>query len=115
MVMMGRQGDISFNRQALQDKIAAFPQSPGVYLMKNADGDILYVGKAANLRNRVRSYFTAGQRLTPKLQRMVSRVNDFDLFITTSEQEALILELKWDLQIRYSLDRTSELWKTSRH
>ena len=61
--------------------------------MKDADGDILYVGKAANLHQRVRSYFGAGQKLSPKLQRMVARVADLDFFVARSEQEALILEL----------------------
>jgi excinuclease ABC subunit C len=61
--------------------------------MKDAEGNILYIGKAANLHQRVRSYFSAGQKLTPKLERMVARVDDFDFFVTTSEQEALILEL----------------------
>jgi len=61
--------------------------------MRDAEGNILYVGKAANLRHRVGSYFGAGQKLSLKLQRMVARVNDFDFFVTSSEQEALILEL----------------------
>ena len=61
--------------------------------MRDAEGNILYVGKAANLRHRVRSYFGAGQKLSPKMLRMVMRVNDLDFFVTTSEQEALILEL----------------------
>jgi len=61
--------------------------------MKDAEGNILYVGKAANLHQRVRSYFSAGQKLSLKLERMVARVNDFDFFVTASEQEALILEL----------------------
>jgi len=61
--------------------------------MKDAEGNILYVGKAANLRQRVRSYFSAGQKLSPKVERMVARVGDFDFFVSTSEQEALILEL----------------------
>ena len=61
--------------------------------MRDADGGILYIGKAANLHHRVRSYFSAGQKLSPKLKRMVAQVNDFDFFVTTSEQEALILEL----------------------
>ncbi len=69
------------------------PANPGVYLFRDAEGSILYVGKAANLRQRVRSYFSPGQRLTPKLQRLVARVNDFDFLVTGSEQEALILEL----------------------
>jgi excinuclease ABC subunit C len=61
--------------------------------MRDAEGNILYVGKAANLQNRVRSYFSAGQKLPPKLQRMIARVADIDFFVTSSEQEALILEL----------------------
>jgi excinuclease ABC subunit C len=77
----------------LTEQLRGLPTSPGVYLMKDAEGNILYVGKAANLRHRVGSYFGAGQKLTPKLQRMVSKVNDLDYFVTGSEQEALILEL----------------------
>lgn len=74
-------------------QLKQIPTTPGVYLMKDAEGNILYVGKAANLHQRVRSYFSAGQKLSPKLERMVARVDDFDFFVTTSEQEALILEL----------------------
>jgi len=60
--------------------------------MRDSEGNILYVGKAANLPHRVRSYFGAGQKLSPKIQRMVERVHDIDFFVTNSEQEALILE-----------------------
>ena len=74
-------------------QLKQIPTTPGVYLMKDAEGIILYVGKAANLHQRVRSYFSAGQKLSPKLQRMVARVEDIDFFVTGSEQEALILEL----------------------
>ncbi len=74
------------------EQLKQLPASPGVYLMKDAEGNILYVGKAANLHHRVRSYFGASQKLSPKLERMVARVNDLDFFITNSEQEALILE-----------------------
>ena len=77
----------------ITEQLRQLPTSPGVYLMRDADGGILYIGKAANLHHRVRSYFSAGQKLSPKLKRMVARVNDFDFFVTTSEQEALILEL----------------------
>jgi len=77
----------------IAEQLKQLPINPGVYLMKDAEGNILYVGKAANLRHRLRSYFSPGQKSSPKLQRMVSRVNDLDFFITTSEQEALILEL----------------------
>jgi len=77
----------------IAEQIRGLPNSPGVYLMKDAEGNILYVGKAANLRHRVSSYFGAGQKLTPKLKRMVSKVIDLDYFVTASEQEALVLEL----------------------
>jgi len=77
----------------IAEQLKQLPTSPGVYLMRDAEGNILYVGKAANLHQRVRSYFSAGQKLSPKLERMVARVTDFDFFVTTSEQEALILEL----------------------
>ena len=77
----------------VSEQLERLPVSPGVYLMKGASGNIMYVGKAANLRSRVRSYFTAGQKLSPKLARLVSRVANLDFFVTASEQEALILEL----------------------
>ena len=77
----------------LVEQLQQLPTSPGVYLMRDDEGNILYVGKAANLRQRVRSYFSTGQKLSPKLQRLVCRVNDLDFFVTNSEQEALILEL----------------------
>jgi excinuclease ABC subunit C len=66
--------------------------SPGVYLFKDASSLILYVGKAANLRNRVRSYFGSTLGLTSKIRRMVERAADFECFITSTESEALILE-----------------------
>jgi excinuclease ABC subunit C len=75
------------------EQLKQLPVAPGVYLMKDAAGNIIYVGKAANLSKRVRSYFTSGQKLSAKAQRMVSRVRDIDFFVTSSEQEALILEL----------------------
>ncbi|MBE9513362.1 MAG: excinuclease ABC subunit UvrC [Chloroflexi bacterium] len=75
------------------EQLERLPVSPGVYLMKDAAGNIIYVGKAANLRSRVRSYFGTGQKLSPKLERLVSHVSDLDFFVTSSEPEALILEL----------------------
>ena len=77
----------------IAEQLGQLPTSPGVYLFKDTPGNILYVGKAANLRNRVRSYFGIQQKLSPKLQRMVARVSDLEFFVTASEQEALILEL----------------------
>ena len=75
------------------EQIKQLPANPGVYLMRDAEGGILYVGKAANLRHRVRSYFGAGQKLSPKLLKMVGGIADIDFYVTSSEQEALILEL----------------------
>lgn len=77
----------------IPEQLRGLPPTPGVYLFKDAEGNIIYVGKAASLRHRVSSYFGAGQKLTPKIQRMVSRVADLEYFVTASEQEALILEL----------------------
>jgi excinuclease ABC subunit C len=75
------------------EQLRQLPSSPGVYLMRDADGKIIYVGKAANLQHRVRSYFGTSQKLSPKIERMVERIADIDYFVTSSEQEALILEL----------------------
>lgn len=75
------------------EQLRQLPASPGVYLMRDAEGRIIYVGKAANLQHRVRSYFGTSQKLSPKLERLVEKVADIDYFVTGSEQEALILEL----------------------
>lgn len=74
------------------DQLKALPNSPGVYLMRNDAGDVIYVGKAANLKNRVRSYFGAPTGLEPKTRRLVQNIVDFEFIVTSSEQEALILE-----------------------
>jgi len=77
----------------LAEQLGQLPSDPGVYLLRDEAGNILYVGKAANLRHRVSSYFIASTKLNTKLQRMVKQVDDLDFFVTGSEQEALILEL----------------------
>lgn len=84
----------------VKEQLKKLPVSPGVYLMKESGGTILYVGKAASLRNRVRSYFGSRQGLTPKTEQMVSHVHDIDFFVTNSEQEAVILELNLIKQYR---------------
>lgn len=76
----------------INEQLKQLPTSPGVYLMKAADGKILYVGKATDLHNRVRSYFQASAKLTPKIQQLVIEANELEFFITASEYEALILE-----------------------
>lgn len=78
--------------QAIQEKLALLPDKPGCYLMKDPQGEILYVGKARNLKNRVRSYFQKGHGRSAKVERLVGRVADFDLMVTDTEVEALILE-----------------------
>lgn len=72
--------------------ISQMPAQPGVYLMKDKTGGILYVGKAINLRNRVRSYFQPAADHTPRIAVMVSLVNKVDFIVTGNEIEALILE-----------------------
>ena len=77
--------------ERLRDKANSLPESPGVYIMKNADGDIIYVGKSKKLKNRVTTYFT-GNNHTAKTARMVSLVLDFDYIVCDTEIEALALE-----------------------
>jgi len=76
----------------LQSKLDHLPEQPGVYLMKNARGEILYIGKARVLDDRVRSYFQKGSDHTPKTTLMLSLVADIETIVTRSELEALILE-----------------------
>ncbi|MCK4242859.1 MAG: GIY-YIG nuclease family protein, partial [Dehalococcoidia bacterium] len=79
-------------KRRFEEELNALPPKPGVYLFRDASGNVLYVGKGANLHNRVRSYFSAPYSLSPKLQKMVARVSGFEVLVTDSEQEALILE-----------------------
>lgn len=77
---------------ALREKLADLPTKPGCYLFKNAAGTVIYVGKAVNLRSRVRSYFLTSSRLAPKTRRLVAEVRDLDTVLTNGELEALVLE-----------------------
>lgn len=74
----------------LKLKLSVLPVEPGCYLMKNKDGEIIYVGKAKNLRSRVRSYFTGAH--DEKTMRLVADIVDFDFIVTGSEIESLLLE-----------------------
>lgn len=76
----------------LKKKANRLPLNPGVYIMKNKDGKIIYIGKAKALKNRVTQYFGSGSGHTEKVKRMVSNVDDFEYIICDSEFEALILE-----------------------
>lgn len=77
--------------EELELKIQKLPESPGCYLMKDAQGTIIYVGKAVNLKNRVRSYFRETYH-TPKVAAMISHIQDFDILLCDSNLEALCLE-----------------------
>lgn len=78
--------------QELRQKAMRLPQTPGVYLMKNRQGTIIYVGKAKALKNRVSQYFGSHRNHGVKVIRMVENVADFDYILTDSEFEALVLE-----------------------
>lgn len=78
---------------ALQQKLATLPTDPGVYIHKDRRGKVLYVGKAKNLRNRVRSYFQDSRHLDIKTQALVEKISDFDYIVTKSEKESLVLEM----------------------
>lgn len=80
------------NIQELRKKAMALPKTPGVYLMKNEKGKIIYVGKAKALKNRVSQYFGSQNTHSLKVRRMVENVFDFDYILTDSEFEALVLE-----------------------
>ncbi|NTU97986.1 MAG: excinuclease ABC subunit C, partial [Chlorobiaceae bacterium] len=93
-------------REELREKLASLPLSPGVYQFRNSKGKVIYVGKAKNLRNRVRSYFRPPGQLYGKTLVMVGHIHDLEVIITSSEVEALILEnnLIKELKPRYNVN-----------
>ena len=80
------------NIEVLRKESLKLPKLPGVYNMKNAKGDVIYVGKAKNLKNRVSQYFTRLSSHTVKVSKMVENIDRFEFIITASEVEALVLE-----------------------
>ena len=76
----------------LQEKLDHLPDRPGVYLHKDAKGQVIYIGKAASLRSRVRSYFQESRARDPKTDARVQQIRDVDYIVTDNELEALILE-----------------------
>ena len=76
----------------IKEELKKLPAKPGVYLMYDKSDAIIYVGKAISLKNRVRQYFQAGRRVSPKIERMISQIDHFEYIITDSEVEALVLE-----------------------
>ncbi len=76
----------------IEHRLQSAPEKPGVYLMKDAQDNVIYVGKAVVLRNRLRSYFGSPSGQAPKIRRLVPRIADFEFIVTDTEAEALILE-----------------------
>ena len=85
---------------SLPEKIEALPAKPGVYQFKNAEGKVIYIGKAQNLRNRVRQYFQKSRAIDTRIDAMVSKISDVELTVTDSEIEALILEANLIKQLK---------------
>lgn len=84
----------------LEDKVTKLPIEPGVYIMRNKAGEIIYIGKAKALRNRVTSYFRQVEKHTEKTYRLVENIHDLDYIVTSSEFEALVLEASMIKQYR---------------
>ena len=82
---------IMMHNDKIEEKLSTLPENPGVYLMKNSNGKIIYVAKAVVLKNRVRQYFRKNEK-TARIEKMVSLIHDFEYIITDTEDEALILE-----------------------
>ncbi|MDH4069620.1 MAG: excinuclease ABC subunit UvrC [Ignavibacteria bacterium] len=83
---------ITADTVSLSQKLENLPTGPGVYQHRDADGKVLYVGKAKNIRSRVRQYFQISRKADPRLEMMISRATDVEIIVTDSEVEALILE-----------------------
>lgn len=76
----------------IQEELKKLPDKPGVYIMKDENGTIIYIGKAVVLKNRVRQYFQSSAAHTPKVTAMVAKISEFEYIVTDTELEALILE-----------------------
>ena len=87
------------------DKLALLPPEPGVYLHKDEGGNVLYVGKAINLRNRVRSYFQDSAKHGPRIARLVAKARDLEWIVVGTEVEALVLECNLIKKYRPALQR----------
>src|SRR5690625_7765348 len=95
-------------KATIEEKLKVLPMKPGCYLMKDKHGTVIYVGKSKALRNRVRSYFKGNNN--EKTQRLVMEIVDFEYIVTSSEIDALILEMnlikKYDP--KYNVMRSEE-------
>ena len=89
--------------EQLKEKALSLPYAPGVYIMRNKDDKVIYVGKAKKLKNRVTQYFQDTASHSPKTQLMVSKIDHFDVIVAASEFEALVLECSLILLTMVSL------------
>src|SRR5262245_27146327 len=92
--------------QSPAEKVKQFPLAPGVYLMKDEQGRVLYVGKAKNLRNRASHYFTKAAILDHRTTDLVQLIKDIDFIVSETEVDALLLEARLvkDIQPRFNID-----------
>lgn len=97
---------------SLEDKLKNLPENPGIYIMKDEGNEIIYVGKAKNLKNRVRQYFQSSKGHSPKVVAMVERIRNLEYIITDTELEALILECNL---IKKHMPRYNILLKDDKH
>ncbi|MDU1846341.1 UvrB/UvrC motif-containing protein [Niallia alba] len=95
----------------LKEKIKNLPTSPGVYLMKDSSGHIIYVGKSKKLKNRVSSYFQHSKNRLGKVEKLVKHIKDFDFILTDTEFEALMLECKLIKEIQPMYNRMMKTTK----
>ena len=84
----------------LTEKVKNLPSSPGVYLMKDSRGSIIYVGKSKHLKQRVQSYFQNSKNHSPKIIKLVNHLKDFDYILTDTEFEAFLLECQLIKEIK---------------
>ena len=96
--------------KTIKEKLGALPDKPGCYLMRDRDGKIIYIGKAASLRKRVQSYFRQHTKRTaqPKIRSLISSIADFDIVVLKSEAEAILTEGKLIKEYR---PHYNTLWK----
>jgi excinuclease ABC subunit C len=92
MAVTSKAAPITERPEYLKERLKALPETPGVYLMRDAQGRVIYAGKALSLRNRVPNYFQASSVLPEHIAAMVARVYEFEVITTATEKEALVLE-----------------------
>ena len=93
----------------ITEQLTKTPVNPGVYLMQDNNNQVLYVGKAKHLKNRIRSYFNSSSNLSPKIQQLVNKIERFEFIVTETETEALILENNLIKQLKpYYNDRLKD-------